>query len=144
MIAAVAQLRQGRRDEAAAQFARALELVRGGGVVAPFALVPRADLEALVELVPSSAEPLARVLSAPRGPDTAPVVSAELSERERLVLVELAGTSSLPEIASRLFVSVNTVKTQVRSIYRKLGVHSREAALEAAQQRGSDLGAFAK
>jgi LuxR family maltose regulon positive regulatory protein len=40
------------------------------------------------------------------------------------------------DIAKGLFVSVNTVKTHQRSIYRKLGVVSRREALRAAAERG--------
>ncbi|MFB2599957.1 LuxR C-terminal-related transcriptional regulator [Herbiconiux sp. P17] len=39
-------------------------------------------------------------------------------------------------MASALFVSINTVKSQLRSLYRKLGVASREEALVAAAERG--------
>lgn len=43
---------------------------------------------------------------------------------------------SFPEIADRLVVSTNTVKTQARSIYRKLGASSRSEALECAAAAG--------
>ena len=46
----------------------------------------------------------------------------------------LAAGRSNPEIAQELVVSVNTVKTQVQSIYRKLNVNSRWEAREAARQ----------
>ena len=39
---------------------------------------------------------------------------------------------SLKEIANELFISHNTIKSYTKSIYRKLGVTSRSAALEAA------------
>ena len=39
------------------------------------------------------------------------------------------------EIASELFVSVNTVKTHQRSIYRKLGVGTRREAVDLARAR---------
>lgn len=52
-----------------------------------------------------------------------------LSVRERVVLAELAEQRTLEGIAQRLFVSRNTIKTQVRSIYRKLGVSSRAEAV---------------
>lgn len=57
-----------------------------------------------------------------------------LSAQEQRVLRLLAAGLSNPEIAEALVVSVNTVKTQVQSIYRKLDVHSREAAGDRAQQ----------
>ena len=37
---------------------------------------------------------------------------------------------SLPQIADRLYVSPHTVKAQVKSIYRKLGVSSRGAVVD--------------
>ncbi|GCE50052.1 LuxR family maltose regulon positive regulatory protein [Thermosporothrix hazakensis] len=56
-----------------------------------------------------------------------------LSPQERRVLRLLAAGHSNPEIARELVVSVNTVRTQVQSIYRKLGVSNRVAASEAAR-----------
>jgi LuxR family maltose regulon positive regulatory protein len=41
-----------------------------------------------------------------------------------------------PEIASRLFISRNTVKTEAVAIYRKLGVSSRSEAIERAVEVG--------
>ncbi|RAX50663.1 hypothetical protein DQ353_03720 [Arthrobacter sp. AQ5-05] len=61
---------------------------------------------------------------------------AVLSARELAVLGELVSTGSAAEIAERQFVSVNTVKSQLRSIYRKLGVSDRASALEAARVQG--------
>jgi LuxR family maltose regulon positive regulatory protein len=58
-----------------------------------------------------------------------------LSDRELTVLAALMETGSITEIASRLVVSTNTVKTQVRSIYRKLGVGNREDAIAVALAR---------
>ncbi|YCA49695.1 LuxR C-terminal-related transcriptional regulator [Microbacterium sp. JZ101] len=59
-----------------------------------------------------------------------------MTRRESVVLFALAQTPSRAEIADRLFVSVNTVKAQVRSIYAKLGVNSREEALARAVALG--------
>jgi LuxR family maltose regulon positive regulatory protein len=61
---------------------------------------------------------------------------AVLSARELAVLGELISTGSAAEIAERQFVSVNTVKSQLRSIYRKLGVSDRASALDAARVQG--------
>jgi LuxR family maltose regulon positive regulatory protein len=59
-----------------------------------------------------------------------------LSDRELTVLRYLQGALSNLEIASDLSLSVNTVKTHVRSIYRKLhAAHRREAVLKARQLR---------
>lgn len=58
-----------------------------------------------------------------------------LSEREAAVLSYLPTMLSNQEIASELFVSVNTVKTHLRSIYRKLGTSKRRDAVAAARAR---------
>jgi LuxR family maltose regulon positive regulatory protein len=60
----------------------------------------------------------------------------ELTERELNVLRRLIGDSSITQIAKDLYVSPNTVRTQVKSIYRKLGVSSRREAVEEARARG--------
>ncbi|MFI2203403.1 LuxR C-terminal-related transcriptional regulator [Streptomyces sp. NPDC020192] len=78
--------------------------------------------------------------SAPGGPARAgeqplPVVE-ELSERERDVLRRLAQPMSTQEIAADLYVSVNTVKTHLKSAYRKLAVNRRHDAV----RRARDLG----
>jgi LuxR family maltose regulon positive regulatory protein len=58
-----------------------------------------------------------------------------LSERELAVLAQLMETGSVAEIASALVVSANTVKTQLRGVYRKLGVNNREDAIAVAIAR---------
>ena len=57
-----------------------------------------------------------------------------LTEAEQRVLGLLARGRTNPEIAATLVVSINTVKTQVQSIYRKLNVKSRWEASEAAHR----------
>lgn len=52
-----------------------------------------------------------------------------LSDRERDVFRQLQTSRTLPEIAEVLDLSINTVKTHQRSIYRKLGVASRRDAV---------------
>jgi LuxR family transcriptional regulator, maltose regulon positive regulatory protein len=78
-----------------------------------------------------------------RGP--APRVVAPLleplSEREETVLRYLPTTLSNREIAAELFVTTNTVKTHLRSIYRKLDVaHRRDAVTRARDLRLLTLG----
>jgi LuxR family maltose regulon positive regulatory protein len=59
-----------------------------------------------------------------------------LSARERQVLGYMPTIMSNGEIAGELYVSVNTVKTHMRSIYRKLGVENRRAAVARARELG--------
>lgn len=59
-----------------------------------------------------------------------------LTTREIQLLADLPSMLSLGEIASSNFLSVNTVKTHMKSIYRKLGVASRREAVEKARELG--------
>ena len=62
-----------------------------------------------------------------------PPVVQPLTDREMAVLKYLPTMLKSSEIAADLFVSVNTVKTHQRSIYRKLGVATRREAVETAR-----------
>jgi ATP/maltotriose-dependent transcriptional regulator MalT len=62
-----------------------------------------------------------------------PVVRPTLSPREREVLNELARGSTYADIAANLFVSENTIKTHVSSLYGKLSVGRRSEALAVAR-----------
>lgn len=62
--------------------------------------------------------------------------STYLSRRERVILAHLALPVTLNQIAMSLFVSRNTVKTQCRSIYRKLEVNDRDSAVRVGRERG--------
>lgn len=59
-----------------------------------------------------------------------------LTTAELRVLQFLPTHLSFPEVAERLFVSANTVKTHARSVYRKLGASSRGQAVQIARQSG--------
>ncbi|MFF3515364.1 LuxR C-terminal-related transcriptional regulator [Streptomyces sp. NPDC002573] len=63
----------------------------------------------------------------------APVTEA-LSEREHEVLQRLAQLMSTEEIAADLYLSVNTVKTHLKSLYRKLAVTRRGEAVRRARE----------
>ena len=65
-----------------------------------------------------------------------PEVAVPLSEREMAVLALLPSLLSAREIAAEFTVSVNTVKSHIRSIYAKLGVSTRREAVLRAQDRG--------
>ena len=82
---------------------------------------------------------LERAGRAPRpggGRRTAPGPAGELTERELVVLRLLATTLSQREIAQELYVSVNTVRTHIQGVYRKLGAASREEAVAVARDHG--------
>jgi LuxR family maltose regulon positive regulatory protein len=60
----------------------------------------------------------------------------DLSETELRVLRYLPTNLTSAGIASEIYVSVNTIKTHMRSIYMKLGAHSRTQAVECARDLG--------
>ncbi|WP_371786048.1 LuxR C-terminal-related transcriptional regulator [Streptosporangium subroseum] len=57
----------------------------------------------------------------------------QLTEREMAVLRYLPANMSQRDIAAELYVTLNTVKTHCRAIYRKLGVGDRKTAVQAAR-----------
>jgi LuxR family maltose regulon positive regulatory protein len=61
-------------------------------------------------------------------------LTEQLTDREYMVLVHLPSRQSNAEIAARLGVSLNTVKTHLKHIYRKLDAVGRSEAVEAAEQ----------
>jgi LuxR family maltose regulon positive regulatory protein len=63
-------------------------------------------------------------------------VAEELTAKEHEVLGLLATRLSRREIGQRLYVSLNTVKTHQRALYRKLGVDNRNAAVTRARELG--------
>ena len=81
------------------------------------------ELLAAFEEEPTSEQPTGHPLLEP------------LSDREVVVLRFLPTMMSNAEIASEMFVSVNTVKTHLKHVYRKLDVSDRRAAVV----RGRDL-----
>lgn len=62
-----------------------------------------------------------------------PTMAPVLSPREHEVLIELARGSTYADIASNLFLSQNTVKTHISSLYAKLAVGRRSEALAVAR-----------
>ena len=66
----------------------------------------------------------------------ADAVAEKLTAKEHEVLGLLATRLSRREIGQRLYVSLNTVKTHQRALYRKLGVENRNAAVTRARELG--------
>jgi ATP/maltotriose-dependent transcriptional regulator MalT len=68
--------------------------------------------------------------------ETVPPAVPPLSPGERDLLVRLARRPGNRELAEELGISTNTLKTRLRRLYGKLGVHDRDAALRVAGPRG--------
>ncbi|MGW7788832.1 LuxR C-terminal-related transcriptional regulator [Streptomyces tricolor] len=117
-------LREARRDRLRRPFREA------GPWLAP--LLHTVPLRALAEgwLMPGPQGP-----GGPQGSEELPVIEG-LSARERDVLRRLAQMMSTEEIAADLYVSVNTVKTHLKSAYRKLSVNRRHDAVHRARDLG--------
>ena len=138
VLAAVAADRMHRDTAAMAAITDAVDLAHDVGTVRPFlAGGPR-----VTALLARHRHVVARHLDFTRGlientssgridPPPAPVDG--LTERELAVLTYLPTMLKSVEIAADLYVTVNTVKTHQRSIYRKLGVTSRRDAVDRAR-----------
>lgn len=135
LLLAAASLRLGRPGQARAAAESAVALLVTSDMRHPLSLIPRTDRMGLASLLPPAS---GRLLADERIPDPFPrrVSLVTLTARERAVLERLAHGGTLPEVAADLHVSLNTLKTQLRSIYRKLGAGDRESALAAAQSLG--------
>jgi DNA-binding CsgD family transcriptional regulator len=72
----------------------------------------------------------------PAGAGNGPVVVDPLSARELDVLRQLPTLMSNAEIAGHLHLSVNTVKTHLKAVYRKLGATGRRQAVVRARDLG--------
>ena len=137
LINAVASYRLHRRSEAIEALRRAVFESKSIGSLRPFVIVPRAELLAIAEDVPEARELLddERLITA--GPsERAAVRLVKLSRRETVILRELAAGRAAAEVAAALNVSVNTVRSQRRTLYRKLGVTSRTEAVRVAVDLG--------
>ncbi|HUB21401.1 MAG TPA: LuxR C-terminal-related transcriptional regulator [Streptosporangiaceae bacterium] len=74
-------------------------------------------------------------LPAPMGTAAEPALIIEpLTDREREVLVHVSGMLNTAEVAEQMYISVNTVKTHLRNIYRKLAAAHRNEAVRRARQ----------
>jgi LuxR family maltose regulon positive regulatory protein len=117
---------------------RALSLAEADRLVLPFAMTgARELLDALPSHQTGYAAFRAEILDVLRDsspPARNPSAAGELSPGELRVLRYLPTNLSRPQIASELSVSLNTVNTQLRSIYAKLQVSDRSAAVRRARE----------
>jgi LuxR family transcriptional regulator, maltose regulon positive regulatory protein len=123
---------------------RTLRLAQGGGFLVSI-LDEGPDVYTLLEALPTDADldpyvttllDAARHRTAPPGDFVSQPTIEPLSDRELTALRYLASRLTYREIASELYISVNTLKSHVKAIYRKLGASTREEAVQTARQIG--------
>ncbi|MEO8093709.1 MAG: LuxR C-terminal-related transcriptional regulator [Pseudolysinimonas sp.] len=137
VLRAAAELALGRDGDATASLLRAINQADKSGVIVAFHLLPHETLRALAGLSPE-AEAFVAAYELTGTSYLAPytAVAGALSERELIVLRALEPGATVEQIAKKLFVASNTVKAQLRSIYRKLNVSTRTEALLVAAELG--------
>jgi LuxR family maltose regulon positive regulatory protein len=137
LIRAVAAHRLGEATLARTSLQTAAAAAVATGAVRPFTTVPRDDLAAIAADLPAAAEVLDRA-SVSRSPEVfgRPISLIELTPREHEVLLRIASGLSIRQVAVDLHVAYSTVRTQQRSLYRKLSVESQEDAVARARQAG--------
>jgi LuxR family transcriptional regulator, maltose regulon positive regulatory protein len=119
---------------------RALDLAEPEGMRAPFfeggVVVQRLLRDAIRQGTGHRwlAGALVAAFDDPAGEGGAAELLEPLSEKECIVLRYLPTMMSNQEIAGELFVSVNTIKTHLKNIYRKLGSSDRRQAVRRARQ----------
>jgi LuxR family transcriptional regulator, maltose regulon positive regulatory protein len=130
-------------DGASRVLERALNLAEPSGLLLPFLFFPAADLlerHARVRTAHaafiSDIRDLLSGRTPPARPGEAEPLLEPLSETELRVLRYLPTNLPVPEIASELVVSVNTIRTHTRHMYVKLGVHTRAKAVDRARELG--------
>jgi len=160
LLEAIARDALGDAGAAGRALERALNLAEPESLLFPFLLAPAPGLlERHRQQGTAHAILISEILSGPPGPDRPPaggpggyggagsppvsrgglggIVPPRLfSQSEIRVLRYLPTKLSAPEIASELYLSVNTVKTHMRHLYDKLGAHRRHEAVEQARALG--------
>jgi LuxR family transcriptional regulator, maltose regulon positive regulatory protein len=133
------------RDSGAASRAleRALEVAEPGGLLFPFLLHPAPDLlDRQARLRTTHAALISEILNLLSGhtpaarPEDVEPLREPLSESELRVLRYLPTNLRASEIAGELFVSLNTIRSHLRNVYAKLGVHNRADAVNRARDLG--------
>ncbi|RWZ52686.1 response regulator transcription factor [Labedella phragmitis] len=136
MLMAAARLGLRRMSSAAVAFSTAHSIIEAEGMYRAYASIDPEHLRALTGLtgLSSAASPDALGRSTSGGQRSNDI--GRLTRREREVLALLASDRSFSDIASALYISVNTLKGTTRSLYRKLDVHSRAEAADLADRAG--------
>ncbi|WP_129789516.1 helix-turn-helix transcriptional regulator [Promicromonospora panici] len=135
LVLAIAHLREDNLDRAAHAFETAVRLRSSPALIRPFLSATSEDLEKLSRLarVPNPLT-LTRVIVRSNPPSAGSIVRLTRREQEVLEALDRGGTAE--QAAAAFGVAVSTVRSQVRSLYKKLGVTKRAAALARAHELG--------
>jgi len=118
----------------------ALELADATGALAavsrPGADAVRAILTRGLHRFGAHDEVAQQLMAHRRGAEPQTQGSSALTPKERELLAELKSLRTVGEISDDMLLSINTVKTHMRGIYRKLGVTSRRSAIAEAERLG--------
>jgi DNA-binding NarL/FixJ family response regulator len=136
LIRAVAAHRLGEEALASGIVERVCRAATTSRTWRPFLTVPGRELHELLERSPASRRLLPESLLGAHSLFSVPVTLVELTEREGLVLADLARGLSVAQIAQASVLSENTVRSQRRSLYRKLGTSDRAEAVARAREWG--------
>ncbi|MCU1528172.1 MAG: LuxR family transcriptional regulator, maltose regulon positive regulatory protein [Frondihabitans sp.] len=137
VIRAVAAHRTGDDALAASSLGRAVSTAEHTGMLRPFTTVPRHELLTLASrllpaqraLIESSLEASGEIY-----PDSIALIT--LTRREQQVLDRIVAGQSIRQIAISLQITYSTVRTQQRSLYRKLDASDRLEAITHARRAG--------
>ncbi|QYH34512.1 LuxR family transcriptional regulator [Salinibacterium sp. M195] len=140
LLKAAAHLRLGNDETSDVAFDRSLRLSARNRMHSPLRLVPSEDVQSMLTRASARSQPLevGALITRLDGLTVIlqPQDSLALSDRERAIARELVRGSSSAQIAESLYISVNTVKSHLKSIYRKLGVTSRVEAIHKSRELG--------
>jgi LuxR family transcriptional regulator, maltose regulon positive regulatory protein len=154
-LKAIAYLGLGDPDRAEDALLRALTMAEPSTCILAFAeagdvIVPLLQALAAQDIAPALVRRILEVRAGTRRPDGAPPLSESqllrpvqparlvepLTEREAEILPLLATHLTSTEIAEHLYIATSTARTHIKSIYGKLGVHSRDDAVLRARTLG--------
>lgn len=134
MVAGAAQVQIGEPERSRRSFLRATEMAWQTGLTRPLLTLPKTRRTRLLAdgLIERDLEQIWREHA---GVELTPaeIRLVLLTARELAVVERLASGDSLTTIAKSFFISPNTVKSQMRTMYRKLGVNTRDDAVRAAK-----------
>lgn len=112
------------------------QLVAVSTILPAAALLPLLDVAEHVPWRSAEVRAFRDTVLAAEPPATASPMLPRLTQRERVIAHQIHTSQTLPQIAQQLHVAPSTVKSQVLSLYKKLGVSTREDAVRFLERVG--------